>query len=84
MKVSEIFESAYKKGRQTKYLHKKEFHFLRNGKIVLNTTIDFKMTDEELTKELLEMKEMSDADQIFLVWTANEGYCNVEIDLGDD
>ena len=79
-----MIQSAYKKGRQTKFLHKKQFEFLRNGKMVLNTTIDFKMDEKQLIKELKDMKKMSKADQVFLVWTANEGHCNVEIDLGDD
>lgn len=80
VRINEI-QSAYKIGRQTKFLHKKEFCFYKGDEKVLNTTIDFKMTDEELENELIQMKEMSGADRIVLTWTANEGFCNIEIDL---
>lgn len=81
MKISEILGSSHKIGCQRKFFHKKDFQFLKEGKVVGNVCFDFKMTEEELRNELLEFMEMSGADTVILKWTAQEGHTNKIIEL---
>lgn len=81
MKVSELFGSSHKKGHQRKFFNKKQFEFFDGEKSKGFVTFDFKMTEEELENELKEFMEMTGANKVILVWTANEGHMNVEIEL---
>lgn len=79
--VQKLFGDAYSGRCQKKYRHKKEFKFFRNDKPVGSIMFTFKMTPKELEKELLEFKEMSNADRIVLTWTAVDGFINEEVCL---
>ena len=64
-----------------KYYNARTYHCFKDGELAGIFPFDLKMSDEELKKFLLEIKELSNADKIVLHWTALEGIVDEEVDL---
>ena len=69
------------KATHRKFANKQHYKFFKNGVIVGQIVIDFKMSENDLKKELLEFALMKGADTIVLYWTAIEGFVNKEVHL---
>lgn len=81
MKISEILGSSHKIGSQRKFFNKKQFEFFKDGKSKGLMTLDWKMTEEELKNTLMEFMEMSGADTVKLIWTAQNGHTDEIVEL---
>lgn len=64
-----------------RYYNARTYHCYKDGELAGIFPFDLKMSDEELKKFLLEIKELSNADKIVLHWTALEGIVDEEVDL---
>ena len=69
------------KSSHRKYYNARTYHCYKEGELVGIFPLSFKMSEEELKKYFLEIKELSDADKIVLHWTALEGIVDEEVDL---
>lgn len=64
-----------------RYYNARTYHCYKDGELAGIFPFDLKMSDEELKKFLLEIKELTNADKIVLHWTALEGIVDEEVDL---
>lgn len=62
-----------------KYANAKTYHTFKDNELKGIFPIEWKMTEQELTKFLLEIKKISQADKIVLHWTALEGVIDEEV-----
>ena len=64
-----------------KYANARTYHCFKDEELAGIFPLSFKMSEEDLKKFLLEIKELSNADRIVLHWTALEGIVDEEVEL---
>lgn len=64
-----------------RYYNARTYHCYKDGELAGIFPFDLKMSDEELKKFLIEIRNLTNADKIVLHWTALEGIVDEEVDL---